>query len=95
MKDEEKKSSEVLVEDMFIRKFMHGTWNNVFVSEVIIKRRLNMVVIAGLIKMNIFPTKIYFLTGYTEELLTHLLKKPVKIEIQSVKHHADMHVKYI
>lgn len=80
---------------MFIRKFMYGTWANLFASEIIIKRRLNMVVIAGIIKGNILPRKIYFLTGYTEELLSYLIKRPVKVEIQTLQRPDDMIFKYI
>ena len=95
LKDEEEKTSEITVEDMFIRKFMNGTWTNMFSSEIIIKRRLNMIVIAGIIKAYIMPRKIYFLTGYTEELLSYILKRPVKVEIQTVAHFKDMNFKYI
>ena len=28
----------IAVEDMFIRRFMRGTWHNLFASEIIIKR---------------------------------------------------------
>ena len=80
---------------MFIRKSVYGTWANLFVSEIIIKRRLNMVVIAGIIKANVLPRKIYFLTGYTEELLSYLIKRPVKVEIQTIQHPSDMIFKYI
>ncbi|GAB6019213.1 hypothetical protein CHUAL_000825 [Chamberlinius hualienensis] len=89
------RTAETTQEDMFIRKFMYGTWPGLFVSEVIIKRRHNLIVIAGIIQRSILPRKIYFLTGYTEELLANLLKCPVRIEIQSVDHKKDVIFKYI
>merc|ERR1712243_124028 len=33
----------IAVEDMFIRRFMRGTWHNLFASEIIIKRKANMI----------------------------------------------------
>lgn len=87
--------SETLVEDMFIRRFMTGTWHALFVSEIIIKRQFNMIRIAGIIRQNIHPTKIYFLTGYTEDLLSYWLQRPVKIELQSTKSKFDVVYKYI
>lgn len=79
---------------MFIRKFMEGTWHGMFLSELIIKRRQNMIILAGLVTRTVLPRKIYFLIGYTEEILSHFLKRPVKIEIQTVDHKKDMHFKY-
>ncbi len=93
--NEKDKTSETTVEDVFIRKFMYGTWHGLFVSDVIIKRRHNIVIIAGLVNQSVFPRKYYFLLGYTEEMLSTLLKRPVKVEIQSVKHKRDMYFKWI
>lgn len=39
--------------------------------------------------------RIYFLIGYTEELLSHYLKCPVKLELQAVDSHKDMVFKCI
>ncbi|XP_050700921.1 28S ribosomal protein S24, mitochondrial-like [Eriocheir sinensis] len=86
---------ETVVEDIFIRKFMTGTWHNLFVSEVIIKRQHNMVRIAGIIQHKISPQKMYFLIGYCEELLSYWLKCPVKLELQSVPNKEDVIYKYI
>jgi small subunit ribosomal protein S24 len=87
--------TETTVEDVFIRKFILGTWHNLFVSEIIIKRRQNLVVIAGLVNQNIHPRKMYFLHGYTTELLSHLLKRPIQMEIQTVSNRKDVIFKYI
>ncbi|XP_063974497.1 small ribosomal subunit protein uS3m [Diachasmimorpha longicaudata] len=87
--------SETAVEDLFIRRFMTGTWHNIFVSEIIIKRQHNIIRIAGIIKQNMAPTKFYFLIGYTQELLSYWLQCPVKLELQSVVDREAVIYKYI
>ena len=56
----------MFIEDMFIRKFMHGTWPEAIATELIIKRQHNLVRIAGIINRKIKPRDCYFLIGYTE-----------------------------
>ena len=85
----------MLVEDMFIRKFLHGTWPEVIASEVIVKRQHNLVRIAFVLERFIQPRKVYFLLGYTEELLSYWLKCPVKLELQTVGTREEMVYKYI
>ena len=86
----------LLSEDMFVRRFMHGTWPEVFESELVIKRQHNIVRIAGIInRSRMRPEKIYFLIGYTEEILSYWLKAPVKLELQSVENPDDLIFKYI
>ncbi|ROT71883.1 small ribosomal subunit protein uS3m [Penaeus vannamei] len=86
---------ETVVEDIFIRKFMNGTWHDLFVSEVIIKRQHNMIRIAGIVQQRIAARKMYFLIGYCEELLSYWLKCPVKLEIQTVTDKKSVIYKYI
>ncbi|XP_001600438.1 28S ribosomal protein S24, mitochondrial isoform X1 [Nasonia vitripennis] len=86
---------ESAVEDMFIRRFMTGTWHGLFVSEIIVKRHHNMVRVAGIIQRNLDQRKIYFLTGYSEELMSYYLHCPVKIELQSVEKKEEVIYKYI
>jgi len=74
---------------------MSGTWHGLFVSELIIKRRHNLIIIAGIINQTQNPTKIYFLKGYTEELLSHLFRRPIRIEVQTVQRPRDLHFKWI
>jgi len=93
--EESKNASETTVEDVFIRKFMTGTWPGLFVSELIIKRKQNLIIIAGLINRTHMPTQIYFLKGYSEELLSHLLRRPIRIEVQTVQSAADVRFKWI
>merc|ERR1719334_1297826 len=85
----------IAVEDMFIRRFMRGTWHNLFASEVIIKRKANLITLSGFVIRRIPPRKIYFLQGYTEELLSRILKCPVKIDIQTCNTKDDLVFKEI
>lgn len=87
--------AETAVEDEFIRRFMSGTFHNIFVSELIIKRQHNIIRIAGIIDRKILPRKLYFLTGFTQELLSYWLQCPVKLELQSVPTKEDVVFKYI
>lgn len=85
-----KRKSEIVTDDLFIRQFIYGTWHSLFVSEIIIKRRHNMIILSGLILRTIHPRQLYFLIGYTEEILSGLLKSPVKMELQSVEKKDDV-----
>ncbi|KAJ8938097.1 hypothetical protein NQ314_011609 [Rhamnusium bicolor] len=89
------RSSETAVEDVFIRKFMTGTWHNLFVSEIIIKRQHNIIRIAGIIQRSVGARKMYFLIGYSEELLSFWLQCPVKLELQTVPDRKSVVFKYI
>ncbi|XP_054716377.1 28S ribosomal protein S24, mitochondrial-like [Uloborus diversus] len=89
------RSYETLVEDNFIRKFMFGTWHRLFVSDVMIKRRHNLIIITGIIVRNIQVRKLYFLIGYTEEMLSYIFKCPVKMELQSTPDKKDVVFKYV
>jgi small subunit ribosomal protein S24 len=86
---------ETATEDMFIRKFVSGTWHNLFVSEILVKRQGNLIRIAGIVQRSIHPRKMYFLVGYTEELLSFWLQCPVKLELQSVDSKSDVVFKYV
>ncbi|KAF2357054.1 28S ribosomal protein S24 mitochondrial [Trinorchestia longiramus] len=90
-----KRRSETAVDDLFIRRFMVGTWHNLFVSEIIIKRQFNIIRIAGIVQRKVQPRKMYFLIGYSEELLSYWLKCPVKLELQTVASQEDLVYKYI
>ncbi|CAH1962750.1 unnamed protein product [Acanthoscelides obtectus] len=87
--------AQTAIEDVFIRKFVTGTWHNLFVSEVIIKRQHNIIRIAGIIRRGIGARKMYFLIGYTEELLSFWLQCPIKLELQTVADKRDVVFKYI
>lgn len=89
------RAPEIAVEDMFIRKFLTGTWHSLFVSEIIIKRQHNIIRIAGIVRQGISTRKMYFLIGYTEELLSFWLQCPIKLELQTVPEKKDVIFKYI
>lgn len=89
-----KHTGEISVQDILIRKFINGTWHRLFVSEIIIKRRANLIIIAGIVRQAVSPHKMYFLKGYSEELLGFLLKQPVRMEIQTVESIRDVTFRY-
>jgi small subunit ribosomal protein S24 len=87
--------SQTAIEDIFIRKFMTGTWHSLVCSEVIIKRQHNHVRIAALIRQAINSRKMYFLIGYTEEMLAYWLQCPVTLELQTIADKREAIFKYI
>lgn len=87
--------SETAMEDEFIRRFMTGTWHGLVCSEVIIKRQFNHIRVAAIMRRAVSPTKMYFLLGYTEELLANWLQCPVTLELQTVDSFKDVVFKYI
>ncbi|CAM1305948.1 MRPS24 (predicted) [Pycnogonum litorale] len=89
------RAAETTIEDVTIRKFIYGTWHGLFLSEVIIKRRYNLIVISGIVQRSIHPRKMYFLLGYSEEMLSYLMKCPIKMEIQTTPSNTDVIHKYI
>lgn len=91
----EARAAERTFDDILIRKFIKGTWPGLFAAEVIIKRRHNLVVVAGLVFQQLTSRKHYFLIGFTEEMLSYLLKCPVKLEIQTVQERSHVVFKKI
>jgi len=87
--------AETAVDDMFIRRFVTGTWHDLFVSEVIIKRQHNVIRVCGLVRRGIPSRRMYFLIGYCEELLSYWLQCPVQLELQTVEQKQDVIFKYI
>lgn len=87
--------AETAVEDAFIRKFMMGTWHSLIVSEVIIKRQHNIIRIACVLRQAVSPRKMYFLLGYTEDLLSYWLQCPIKLELQTTPQKEDIVFKYV
>ncbi|XP_017287734.1 28S ribosomal protein S24, mitochondrial [Kryptolebias marmoratus] len=77
-------AGERTVEDVFIRRFMFGTFHSCLADEIVIKRRGNMIIVCALMLQKMLPQKYYFLIGYSEELLSYFYKCPVKLEIQTV-----------
>lgn len=87
--------SQTAIEDVFLRKFITGTWHGLVCSEIIIKRQHNVIRIAAIIRQAIPPRKMYFLIGYTEELLSYWMQCPVTMELQTVADKKDVVFKYI
>ncbi|XP_018617976.1 small ribosomal subunit protein uS3m [Scleropages formosus] len=83
--DRETGAAERTVEDIFIRRFIFGTFHGLLANELVIKRRGNMLVVCALFTQKIPAYKLYFLIGYTETLLSYFYKCPVKMEVQTVK----------
>ncbi|CAK6976454.1 S ribosomal protein S24%2C mitochondrial [Scomber scombrus] len=73
------------VEDVFIRRFIFGTFHGCLANEVVIKRRSNVLTVCALMIQRLSPPKFYFLIGYSEALLSHFYKCPVKLEIQTLQ----------
>ena len=71
-------------EDEFIRNFVHGTWQKTWLSEVLIKRKHNDITVAGIVCPLPNTDTMHFFIGYTEELLSHILKCNIKVELQAV-----------
>ncbi|KAM3600066.1 uncharacterized protein V6R79_016772 [Siganus canaliculatus] len=81
----EEGAAERTVEDVFIRRFMFGTFHGCLANEVVIKRRGNVLVVCALMLQKLPPQKFYFLIGYSEALLSHFYKCPVKLEVQTLQ----------
>lgn len=89
------RQAETAQEDILIRKFVHGTWPRILQSDVIIKRRANQIILSFMALRCISPQRMYFLIGYTEEILSYILKSIVKIELQTILDSNDLTYKYI
>ena len=88
------------VEDMFIRRFLAGTFHQMFVDELIIKRRGNEVHVAGIICLTtpyftVARRQVYFLVGFAEQMLSYILKCPVALELTTVKKREDVIFRFI
>lgn len=89
------REAQTITEDIFIRKFMTATFHSLVCSEVIIKRQFNHIRVAAILSRTISPRKMYFLIGYTEELLANWLQCPVTLELQTIPDKKDVIFKYI
>lgn len=89
---EGKRQAENSFEDFTIRKFLYGTFHGVLASEIIIKRRFNQIDISFLTKLprGFYSQKVYFLVGFSEELLSCLFKCVVKIQPQTIINKRDL-----
>ncbi|CAM4682676.1 unnamed protein product [Caretta caretta] len=76
--------AEHTVEDVFIRKFIYGTFHGCLANEIVLKHRANVLVVCAVFLQRLPPYKFYFLVGYTETLLSFLYKCPVQLEVQTL-----------
>lgn len=95
MQGHKQRESQTIIEDLFIRKFMSGTFPGLLCSEVIIKRQFNVLRVASIMHRGISPRKMYFLIGYSEELLSNWLQCPTTLEIQTIADKKEVIHKYI
>lgn len=86
---------ETLHEDILMRKFIHGTFPRLLASDVIIKRRGNQIVLNFFVLRRTSASSLCFLIGYTEEILSYILKCVVKLELQTIDNETDLTYKYI
>ena len=73
-------------------------FRQMFPFKLVIKRRGNVVYVSGFMvpKSHTRIDKVYWLHGFTEEILSCLLKQPVKLELQFVRSENDLaHCWYI
>ncbi|XP_072619181.1 small ribosomal subunit protein uS3m isoform X1 [Vulpes vulpes] len=82
--DGEEHAAERTVEDVFLRKFMLGTFPGCLADQLILKRRANQLQICALVLRQLPAHKFYFLVGYSETLLSHFYKCPVRVYLQTV-----------
>ena len=82
--DGERCAAQRAVEDSFVRRFLHGTFPGCLADEAVLKRRSNSLLVCLLLLRRLPPSKLCFLLGYAETLLSHLYKCPVRIEAQTV-----------
>ncbi|KAJ1529731.1 hypothetical protein ONE63_006484 [Megalurothrips usitatus] len=83
-----RRSQLTTIEDMFIRRFIHGAWFcNTVGEQIIIKRQHNIIRIAFCVPKTVSPQNCYFITGFCEEMLSIWLHCPVKLEIQTTEPH--------
>lgn len=74
---------------------MRGTWQKTLMSDVVIKRRHREIVVAMMACPLPSVAAMHFLTGYTEQLLSHLFKAVVRVELQAVRGKSNVIFKYI
>ena len=77
-------AAERAVEDAFLRRFLRGTFPGILADEAVLKRRADLLVICAVLVRGLAPAKLHFLVGYTETLLSHFYKCPVRLELQTV-----------
>ena len=70
--------SDLTFDDMFIRKFVRGTFPMTDDNPIIVKRKENIVNITFLLRLD--PMNMYFLVGFSETLLSRWLGAKVYVK---------------
>nr|CAD2126969.1 unnamed protein product [Meloidogyne enterolobii] len=88
-----------VAQDEIIRRFVRAIFYTylpltVGGTELITKRRGNVVYVTGFLIPKGNMEQIYWLYGFTEEILSNLLKQPVKLELQFIRSADDLAVEY-
>lgn len=89
------RQAEIAQEDIVIRRIAYGIWPKMILSDVVIKRKGNEITVNFMAFRALHARKFYFLIGFTEQLLTQLLKCVVKVEIQTIGDPEELTYKYI
>uniref|UniRef100_A0A8C8B8G5 Mitochondrial ribosomal protein S24 n=1 Tax=Otus sunia TaxID=257818 RepID=A0A8C8B8G5_9STRI len=61
-----------------------GTFPGLLADEPVLKRRGNLLVICAVLLRGLAPARLHFLVGYSETLLGHFYKCPVRLELQTL-----------
>lgn len=72
-----------LMDDIMIRKFIEGLFYELLLSDIVIKRRDNQIIIAFYAAGQQGPMKTYFIVGFCERLLSEMFGGVVKLEVIS------------
>ncbi|VDN99103.1 unnamed protein product [Rodentolepis nana] len=82
----------ITYQDSLIRLFINGTFPTHVLSEV---RLTYLLLICFNLSNRISSSELYFLTGYAEQMLSYLLRCPVKIEPRMILNPKDVIFRYI
>uniref|UniRef100_A0A7M5U1W1 Uncharacterized protein n=1 Tax=Clytia hemisphaerica TaxID=252671 RepID=A0A7M5U1W1_9CNID len=79
-------AAERFADDIMIRRFIEGTFYQHITSDVIIKRRLNEIIVTFFVTgrgADGTTAKVYFLKAFTEKLLSEMMGCIVKMELRT------------
>ncbi|XP_008697874.1 28S ribosomal protein S24, mitochondrial-like [Ursus maritimus] len=77
-------AAEQTVEDVFLQKFMLGTFPVCLADPRILKRRAHQLEVSALVLRQLPAHKFHLLVGYNETLLSPCYKRPVCLHLQTV-----------
>ncbi|EDO36976.1 predicted protein, partial [Nematostella vectensis] len=76
-------ASDRLLDDVMIRKYIEGVFYDELDSDIIVKRRDNRIIISFLVNRETDINKFYFLTSFSEKILSEAFGCIVKFEPQA------------